>query len=168
MYVCMYYKMYIIIIPIFFLTVKAGKNIIKRNSDDDFDWFSFDPTSSRETYNKVNEALAEGKEYHFDENEPDFGFPERLALPKGRKGGMPFYLYVIVSPYHAPHLPEGKEIMNDKVGSGTRSVDSLPMGFPFDREIDSETTFMSMHNMHFEDIVIFHKKESEINQVAHN
>ncbi|XP_077293795.1 hexamerin 70b-like [Arctopsyche grandis] len=148
--------------------MKAGKNVIKRNSDDNFDWFSFDSTPSRETYNKVTEALGEGKEYHVDESEPNFGFPERLALPKGRKGGMPFYLYVIVSPFHAPHIPEGKDIMNEKVGTGTRFVDSLPMGYPFDREIYSESTFMSMHNMHFEDIVIFHKKESEINQVAHN
>lgn len=145
--------------------MKSGKNTIVRSSKD-FWWTSESWTQSIQDYKHVLEGLAGTKEYHYDESHPQHQYPQRLMLPKGRRGGMPFYLYVIITPHHPPALPEGLDhVTIGKVGSGTRHLDSRSMGYPFDRYIENEPVFMSLNNMHFEDVLIFHKKESDINQV---
>lgn len=50
------------------------------------------------------------------------------------------------------------------VGSGARYIDSLPFGYPFDRPVDVKEFYTP--NMHFEDVIIFHKKEVEVNTVV--
>ncbi|XP_077293805.1 hexamerin 70b-like [Arctopsyche grandis] len=148
----------------FLYNLKSGKNIIRRNSRN-FRWNTNDATPSSMIYKNITDALEGNHEFVITESEPLYGFPDRFVLPKGRKGGMPYNLYIIVSPYvcSSPCPPEGQGL-SDKVGTGSRLLDSLPMGYPWDREIVSEHTFRSMPNTHFEGVVIFHKKESEINE----
>lgn len=70
-------------------------------------------------------------------------------MPKGKKGGMPFQFYFIVTPY----MPS----------TDAYYIDSLPFGYPFDRKIDETIWFTP--NMYYYDVNIFHKKEVEVNTV---
>lgn len=145
--------------------MKSGKNVIQRNSRDF--WFTTDDmVSARVQYEDILLALEGKKEYKIDDHVEHDGFPDRLLLPKGRKGGMPFNFYVVISPYHAPQVPYGTgydKVMSTGVGSGARRLDSWPLGYPFDRPVD-ETTFLSYSNIHESTVLIFHKQESDINK----
>jgi hypothetical protein len=79
-------------------------------------------------------------------------------LPKGKKGGMPYQFYFIVSPYNPP-----TEKPHDFISEGGYGyIDSLPYGYPFDRKIDENYWFTP--NMYYYDVNIFHKTQSEINK----
>jgi hypothetical protein len=144
-----------------------GKNIITRNSVD-FYGFVQDRTSYYDLYKKIMLAVTTNGKFPLDQSEAHCGFPARLMLPKGKKGGMVFQMFFIVSEYHAPTVPLYKgydPVVSCGVGSGARYIDSLPFGYPFDRHVD----FKDFHtpNMFFEDVIIFHKKEEiEVNTVV--
>ncbi|KFB47677.1 AGAP001657-PA-like protein [Anopheles sinensis] len=142
-----------------------GHNAFTRESTQ-FPMYVQDRTSYYELYQWVMDAYNGEREFPLDMTEAHCGFPARLMLPKGKKGGMPFQLYFIVSPYHAPAVPhhQGYDYtLNCGVGSGARYVDSLPFGYPFDRPIDEKVWFTP--NMYYLDTMIYHKKEAEINAV---
>lgn len=143
-----------------------GKNVITRNSVD-FYGFINDRTTYYDLYKKVMLAIKGDGKFALDQSEAHCGFPARLMLPKGTKGGMQFQMFFIISEYKAPSVPLYKgydPVVSCGVGSGARYIDSLPFGYPFDRKID-ETTFYTP-NMMFEDVVIFHKRETDVNNVA--
>lgn len=150
-----------VLLDVFPYDFVAGKNTVVRNSEQ-FTFYVKDRTTFFELYKQVMLAV-EGKEkFQLHKTEAHTGFPARLMLPKGKKGGMPFQVYFIVSPYHAPtnqpheHYVEG----------GYGYVDSLPYGYPFDRPIQEFNWFTP--NMYYSDVNIYHKKEAEINAVHHH
>jgi hypothetical protein len=144
----------------------AGKNVITRNSVD-FYGFVHDRTTYYELYKKVMLAVTGTEKFPLDLSEAHCGFPARLMLPKGKKGGYPYQLFFMVSEFHAPTTPQFTgydQVVSCGVGSGARFIDALPLGYPFDREIDEKDFYTP--NMHFEDVIIFHKKEeAEVNTV---
>ncbi|CAK1585075.1 unnamed protein product [Parnassius mnemosyne] len=86
------------------------------------------------------------------------GFPHRLLLPLGRLGGLPLQMFVVVTPvregYVLPTIDMG--IMKDRrVCRWTTCIDNMPLGFPFDREIDINRFYTN--NMKFADIMVFRK-----------
>lgn len=94
------------------------------------------------------------------------GYPERLLIPRGKKGGMAFTFYVILTPY----VKQGEqdfEAYNYKsfsycgVGFNNKYPDDKPLGFPFDRPIYGDDFYTS--NSYFKDVIVFHKKEEEVN-----
>jgi hypothetical protein len=94
------------------------------------------------------------------------GYPHRLLLPMGTRGGFHLQMYVIVTPVRTglilPTLDQS--IMKDRHSCRwTTCIDTMPLGFPFDRFID-ETKFYT-RNMKFTDIVIFYKDMTITNMV---
>lgn len=138
-----------VLLDLFQYNLVAGENVITRDSND-FTWYVKDTTSYFELY-KTTMLFNEGKSKWdvTDYTEPRFGFPDRLMLPRGKKGGMPFQFYFIVTPYTP--------------STDSYYVDNLPFGYPFDRRID-ETNWYTP-NMYYYDVNIFHKKEIEVNTV---
>lgn len=151
----------------YFLTdLVPGKNVITRNSVD-FYGFVNDRTTYYDLYKKVMQAVTGEGKFPLDQSEAHCGFPARLMLPKGNKGGKQFQMFFIISEYQAPSVPLYKgydPVISCGVGSGARYIDTLPFGYPFDRSID-ETTFYTP-NMVFEDVIIFHKRETDVNVTA--
>lgn len=135
-----------------------GINTITRNSDD-FKWLVDDRTTTLDLYKNVMMAINERDTVILDNTEAHCGFPKRLLLPKGKIGGMPLTLFVMISKYIAPKNVEYSTF--DKrvtcgVGSGSRYIDDLPFGFPLDRKIDVLDFFVP--NMYFKDVVIYEDK----------
>lgn len=143
----------------------AGKNVVTRDSQDMYKYIK-DRTTYYDLYKWVMTAEKGQTTFPLDMTEAHNGIPSRMMLPRGRKGGMPFRLYFIISPYHAPTVEQYTgydHIVSSGIGSGARFIDTLPFGYPFDRPIDKTVWYTP--NMYYQDVSIFHKTETEVNAV---
>ncbi|CAK1586874.1 unnamed protein product [Parnassius mnemosyne] len=145
----------------FLYKLNTGKNTIVRNSIDMHNLVR-DRVMTRDLWKKLESVtdmrdllMKDLRNYHT-------GFPTRLLLPKGRVGGMNFLLYVIVTPLKLVDNVDmsildtnRKDLVVDF--RSTVLLDKMPLGFPFDREIDITKFFTP--NMKFVDVVVFHKKQ---------
>ncbi|XP_053694777.1 hexamerin-1.1-like [Sabethes cyaneus] len=150
----------------FLVDLVPGKNLITRNSQD-FSWFVKDRTTYFELYKKIMLAYQGQSKFPLDMSEAHCGFPARMMLPKGKKGGMPFQFFFMVSPYFAPKVERftGYDpVLSCGVGSGARYIDQLPFGYPFERKIDESVWFTP--NMKYYETMIYHKSETEVNPVV--
>lgn len=142
----------------------AGNNVIIRESRD-FAYTIQDRTTYFELYKWLWSATNSNEvPFRLENAEAHNGFPNRLLLPKGKKGGQLFSLFVHVSPYYAPAVEQYTgydDVISTGVGSGARWFDSLSFGYPLDRRIDQ--TVWNTPNMYYHDVHIFHKKETEVN-----
>lgn len=141
-------------------TLKAGKNVIE--SDSRHTWYGSDRTSIRSLYDKVETAVKNGGELQLDATETSYiAFPARYQLPKGKRGGQVFQVYVMVSKYTPSSLKQEQQegnIYSPKVGTGGNYIDAMPFGFPLDRPID-EYTFYKVPNAYFQDVTIYYKDD---------
>jgi hypothetical protein len=147
----------------FFVDLEAGKNDIVRKSED-FSWFVKDRTTYFELYKQVMLAVKGEYKFPLDMTEAHCGFPMRLMLPKGKRGGMMFQFFFFVAPYVPPKTEQFTgfdKTLSCGIGSGARYIDNLPFGYPFDRPIDEK--YWLTPNMYYYDVNIFHKKEMDIN-----
>jgi len=147
----------------YYVDLVAGKNDIVRKSED-FSWFVKDRTTYFELYKHVMLAFNGQDKFPLDMTEAHCGFPMRLMLPKGKRGGMPFQFFFMVVPYYAPKVEQFSGFDNTLscgVATGGRYVDNLPFGYPFNRPIDEK--YWLTPNMYYYEVNIFHKKEVDVN-----
>ncbi|CAK1555811.1 unnamed protein product [Leptosia nina] len=145
----------------FYYKLNSGKNTIIRNSMDMHNIIR-DRMMTRDIWGKINTVNDFRDMFFKDFKNWHTGFPSRLILPKGRIGGMDMLLYVIVSPLK---LVENIDMTmfemyrkdNFMDFRSTVLLDKMPLGFPFDREVDMGKFFTP--NMKFIDIRIFHKAQ---------
>ncbi|KAH8418500.1 hypothetical protein KR009_005717 [Drosophila setifemur] len=145
----------------FFIELKAGHNTITRKSNE-FYWTVKDRTTYTELYYYMMMAFDGKYDFPLDISEPHCGFPDRLVLPMGWKKGMPMQMFFMVVPYTAPVHEQFSTFdytYSCGIGSGARFVDTLPFGYPFDREIDEYEFFVP--NMYFKDVMIYHADTME-------
>lgn len=131
--------------------MNAGLNKIIRNSQDCFFCIP-DLEPSEVFYKKVLKALDGSESLSYKERL--YGFPERLLLPKGKKEGMPFQLFVYVNPIKET-MPYKSRIF------GEYQFDNKPIGFPLDKP--TLNFRYDGPNMLLKDIVIYHKDETDLN-----
>lgn len=133
--------------------MKSGTNKIERNSYESI-YVAPDEVPSEVLYKKVVKAIEGGETFTY----PDqlYGFPDRLILPKGKKEGMPFKLFVSVS-----HFDESKGIEVDSPVWGTNMMDSRPLGYPLDRPVQAFN--FTVPNFYLKDVLIYHKQAEELN-----
>lgn len=139
--------------------LSAGNNLITRASTDFFMQVK-DRTTYYELYKWLMLAKSGEKQWQMDNTEAHSGFPNRLILPMGKKGGQTYRLFVHVSPFYAPDVPQYStydRVISTGIGSGSRFVDKLPFYYPFDRRIDEYQWYTP--NMYYYDVNIFHKTE---------
>lgn len=144
-----------------------GTNSIIRQSREFFNQVK-DRTSYYELYKWMMMVDAGTKQWQMDNSEAHSGFPNRLLLPRGKEGGQVFRLFVHVSPYVPPQVPQYSTFdatISTGIGSGSRYIDNMPLLYPLDRLIDELHWYTP--NMHYEDVTIYHKTENEINSSEH-
>ncbi|XP_073819069.1 larval serum protein 2 [Musca autumnalis] len=137
-----------------------GVNELKRKSED-FEYWVEDHTTYVELYRKVLSATDSDFKFHLNQKEAHCGVPQRMMLPRGKKGGQTFQFFFMVFPYHAPEVEQYSTfdaIVSCGVGSGSRYVDALPFGFPFNRPVVHDYYF-DVPNFKFHDVKIYHKEE---------
>jgi len=143
--------------------LKEGVNTIKHGCSE-FTEFVKDRTPYSKLYKMVMQASSGKLPWPIDMSEAHCGFPQRMLLPRGARGGMPFQFFVMVSPYVPPKKAQYTGFdpnVSCGVGSGARYVDDRPFGWPFDRVIDMQE--WNTPNMYMYETMIYHKTEAEIN-----
>lgn len=146
----------------FHATLMPGKNEIERNSRQSET--AKDHTTYRALYKHVMAALKGEEEFHLDMTEAHNEFPTRFMIPMGKENGQEFQLFVFMYPYN-PVKHTYDNVVSAGIGSGSRYMDTMPMGYPLDRPVMDEHTFL-VPNSHMEDVMIYHKTEAEI-QTSH-
>lgn len=137
----------------------AGKNNVIRKSQDMFKYVK-DRTTYYDLYKWIMLSKMGKNSFTLDMTEGHNGVPNRLMLPRGKKGGMTFRFYFIVSPYIAPTIEQYKgydPIITAGIGSGSRYLDDRKFGYPLDRIIDDSIWYTP--NMFYLDTNIFHKTD---------
>ncbi|KMR05257.1 Hexamerin [Lasius niger] len=133
--------------------LKPGTNKIERSSHESI-YVVPDEVPSDVLYKKMVKALEGGETFNYP-GQP-YGLPDRLLLPKGKKEGMPFKLFVAVS-----HFDEKTATQMDSPVWGPSVVDARPLGYPLDRPVS--TFNFTVPNFHTKDVLIFHKQAEELN-----
>lgn len=143
-------------------TVKAGDNLIQRNSRE------FTTTVGDNVPYKTLLKSAESGNFVLSTVDRQCGFPDRLVLPIGHKAGVPYTLFVMVTPIGVEEHDHADFYHTEKVNYQTgakdiyscnglvTAIDNRPLGFPFDRKIENFGRFY-VPNMYFKDVLIFHK-----------
>jgi Hemocyanin, ig-like domain len=142
--------------------LKSGENVFERKSTD-FSWYVNDRTTYYDLYKKLMTAINGGEKFALDMSEAHCGLPSRLMLPRGRVGGFAVQFFFMAMPYTAPAVERfsGYDAsISCGVGSGSRYLDSVPFGFPFNRKFNAHDFFQN--NMYFYDTFIFHKMNNDI------
>lgn len=143
----------------FLYKLNTGKNTIVRQSIDMHNYVR-DRIMTRDFWKKIDTINDMKDLFTKDLKNYRTGFPIRLLLPKGKVGGMKMLLYVIVTPLKLvdnvdPNILDTTK--KDMVWNfrSTVLLDKMPLGFPFDRNIDLTKFFTA--NMKFLDVTIYHK-----------
>lgn len=139
----------------------AGENAVERKSTD-FTWFVKDRTSYFELYKNLMTAINGGEKFPLDMSEAHCGFPSRLMLPRGRVGGYPVQFFFMAVPYKAPTVERFTGFdptISCGVGSGSRYLDVMPFGFPFNKKFGYH--FETLDNMFFYDTFVYHKMNTD-------
>lgn len=135
--------------------LKVGKQTIVRNSRDflitcddavythDFMRTIRDTMNNDDTNKHIRLTTCQG--YNL--------LPNRLLLPKGKKGGMKLKFFVIISDHHVSKTND--KVMTTTDGLGMRRVDNRAFGYPFDRRINRNSFYCP--NMFMTDVVVYHK-----------
>ncbi|XP_043262248.1 uncharacterized protein LOC122403032 [Colletes gigas] len=137
----------------FVVDLKVGTNNIDRSSHESL-YVMPDEVSSTTLYKKILASIDSADPFSYSTQTT--GFPDRLILPKGKKEGMTYKLFVMVSP-----IEEKKFTHIVLPAWGRQPYDGRSMGFPLDRPVDP--LHFAVPNMMLNDVVIYHKEIEELN-----
>ena len=141
------------ITKVYVFTVKSGMNKIERSGHQS-PFLYPDDISGPVYWNKIEKALESGEQLMYSQQ--IYGFPDRLILPKGKKEGMAFKLFVTVT-----EVVDGETKTIESPIWGPSVVDGRPMGWPLDRPINMWN--LNVPNMFMKDVMIYHKHAEELN-----
>ncbi|XP_058832971.1 hexamerin-1.1-like [Topomyia yanbarensis] len=159
-----YLKKYFVEVDQYVYDFIVGKNSVVRNSREYY-WSVRDRTTYTDLYKKIMTAYKGENKFVLDMSEAHCGWPDRLLLPKGLPGGFELTFYFIITPFYTPKVEQFSTYeytYSCGIGSGSKYIDDLPFGFPFDREIDFSYFFTK--NMYFKDALIYHIDDMKLNQ----
>lgn len=136
----------------FTVDLVSGMNTINRNCQQ-FAKFITDRTSFYDLYKDVMMSTNSGMKFAYDKYEKHCGFPWRLMLPKGTKGGMVFKMFFIVVPYV-------DTVATQEFTCGSYYyTDYRSYGFPLDRKVNE--VYWYTPNMYYYDVTIYHEQDVE-------
>lgn len=144
-----------VMLDIYKETLKKGENILHRNSHKELLYYGATQTTFTQLYKHVMLAKSGEKDWPTDLLLARCQFPKNLMIPKGKKGGMKYQFYFVISPYVAPKIPfisTFNPLTSCGIGSGSRFLEDRAMLFPLDREIDAKHFYVP--NMAFEDVEV--------------
>nr|BAA13323.1 cyanoprotein alpha subunit precursor [Riptortus clavatus] len=137
--------------------LSSGINVFERSSSES-PIFVDDQQGFRSLYTSINSALSQEKQFYVSKA-GRCGFPDRLQLPMGWKGGLTYVMGVMITPYE--HSQAGDDYSADIACGGSKLYDSKhAMGFPFDRPAYPDA--FQVPNFYFKDIHIHHKEPADV------
>nr|AUO15574.1 hexamerin-like protein 2 [Tetrix subulata] len=133
---------------IFDMKLHAGENKIERSTKD-MSIYSDTAASGRDLWSRTQQALKGEKPFVAEEFLRLQRFPQRLAVPKGTREGMPLRFFVFVHP--ATEAVENSPFMS--------FTDNELINYPLERRVFEFD--LDVPNARFADTVVFHKTEND-------
>lgn len=146
----------------FVVDLITGTNTIDRSCQQ-FSRFIADHTTYFDLYKDVMTSTKTTTKFAYDKYEKYCGFPWRLMLPKGTKGGMEYQMFFIVVPYTDTVTTTTTTTTDDRIFncvSYEQFYDSRAYGFPLDRKINE--MYWYTPNMYYYDVTIYHEQGKDI------
>ncbi|XP_046991407.1 hexamerin-like [Schistocerca americana] len=132
--------------------LSAGENEIRRSSKE-FPLFAKEAPRHSDLYYSTVGAIKGENKFFLDEFRSHFGFPQRLALPRGTRSGLPLSVFAIVTPAvqgsEHPFLPFG---------------DNQAGGFPFDRRVVAYE--FDVPNVYSSETFVVHRRLEDISSTV--
>lgn len=150
----------------FVYKLDTGKNTIVRKSIEMHDVIGDRPWTRRILDNSLETTGSVDRVVNSFWYKTRLGMPHRMLLPLGHLGGLPMQFFVIVTPVRTGLLLPTVDIniMKDHHTCRWSSCyDTMPLGFPFDREIDTSHFFTN--NMKWIDVLVYRKDLATSNTV---
>lgn len=142
----------------FVVDLISGTNTLDRNCQQ-FTKFIADHTTYFDLYKDVMMSTKSEMKFAYDKYEKHCGFPWRLMLPKGTKGGMVFKMFFMVLPY-----TDSVTVYDESTyvcGSYEEFVDHrYSYGFPLDRKVNE--AYWYTPNMYYNDVTIYHEQDVKL------
>ncbi|XP_071531070.1 hemocyanin-like [Panulirus ornatus] len=145
----------------FWKKLTPGANHIVRSSSDSSVTVP-DMPSLEALMKQASDAVANGVEIDLGKHERSCGIPNRMLLPKGKSGGMEFYLFVAVTNGEEEKTMDNPEEM-EHAGThahcgihGEKYPDKRPMGYPLDRHFHGKHTILDLPNVKKTLVKLFH------------
>lgn len=149
----------------FVYKLKTGRNTVTRNSREFWNTVE-DRVTVNDIFKRLDICISGNEQCVVDFSRSRMGFPDRLVLPRGKRIGMEFYLYVVITPLRDTRVFGRGDV--DKVDRTLvvndvkrdffvtmNTFDDNAFGYPLDRKID-RTLFWNS-NMLMREVLIFHK-----------
>lgn len=128
-----------------FFPVRPGVNNIERRSTESV--FTMPDTMPMNMFmEKLNKAISGSAPFMYSDRQ--FGFSERLTLPKGKPEGMKYKMFFFLSPFDEGNMHNIEYPMFGKFLS-----DGKAPGFPLDRPMYAWN--YTIPNMAFKDVMIY-------------
>lgn len=158
-------RMDMVEIDSFLYKLDVGKNVIVRDSKDMHNIIGDRPWTRR-MFDRTLTGMEEGNLVTRDSwwFRSRTGLTSRLLLPMGNRLGLEMQLFVILTPVQKTMLLKDVDMdimRTTKRCRFTACLDTLPLGFPFDRVIDP--VYFRVDNMKWLDVVIYHKDIETMN-----
>ncbi|XP_029035149.2 hexamerin-like isoform X2 [Osmia bicornis bicornis] len=135
----------------FNVSLVPGPNNIQRSSSESM-FTTSNMMEAEYFHSKLNKAVSGSEPFVY--SEVDRSFPERLTLPKGRRGGMMYKMFFFLSTVNG----------NDPDMCLNPTVDKFPqkraLGFPLDRPMPYTWNY-TIPNMYFKNVFIYHNTNRE-------
>ncbi|XP_043262180.1 arylphorin subunit alpha-like [Colletes gigas] len=151
LYLTKYYK-YFVEMDKFVVSLRPGSNNIDRHSTDSFMTMQ-DMTPSDIFIEKLKKAIGGSEPFMYSERE--FGFVNRLSLPKGKPEGMPYKMFFFLSQHDESNVNAYEFPMFGKI-----MFDGKSLGFPLDRPVFGWN--YTVPNMFMKDVNIYSVLDKEM------
>jgi hypothetical protein len=137
----------------FVVELASGMNAIDRSCQQFSDYVT-DYTTYYDLYKDVMTSTKSKTDFYYDKYEHHSGFPWRLMLPKGTKGGMVFKMFFMVMPFTDSMTV--KDTLSTTYDNHDE-YDYRSYGFPLDRKINE--LYWYTPNMYYYDVTIYHEED---------
>nr|CAQ63323.1 hexamerin precursor [Thermobia domestica] len=152
-------RQYMVELDRFPVQLTSGKNVIQRESKD-FNSIVPDHIPTKNLKHMVKSAVEGEQTFYVQKGKRQCGLPEHLLLPKGKKAGLPFTLFIMVTE-NENNEQDNVNYKQPFILCGVKEgkyPDTKPMGYPFDRKFD-ERDIKSATNVYVKDVLIYHKRD---------
>lgn len=141
----------------FKVNLKEGQNKVSRNAKSSpqnvNDQQSFDKLVQR-----VQQAMDGNGQFMISQaDQHHCGWPKRMQLPRGKNNGQEFTMFFMINSLENKNNNNNKQVDNYLTCSNQKVFDNRPLGFPFDRPVNTAEWNNNVSNAFFKNVMIFHK-----------
>nr|QHB15661.1 hexamerin-like protein [Bemisia tabaci] len=146
----------------FKVNLKEGQNKISRNAKSSPNNVN-DQQTFEKLFQKTQQAIEGSSQFLIGQvDQHHCGWPKRMQIPRGKTSGQEFTMFFIVNPTeNKNNNNNNNQVDNYLTCSNKKVFDNRPLGFPFDRPINTAEWNNNVSNAFFKNVVVYHKNGNQ-------